>query len=244
MNQHQFDRSVLLYTLYLFTSLFIISILTYTGFILQSRVESPLFVYKNEDSFDISFYVYIHQQKEGSSENPNLYESLCVVTLQECYIKIFNPTSKHFLDDHMNPGDRQGYAIEINNLDENLILDIHLDDLRSAGFDHIFNKAQVAYELEIIQLSIINHADNQVSHMDIELFRYHFQHNQNDRYPLIENIKLQKAETLIIYFDLYFDPTILGQTLDGHSHIDQRIFINQIFTIRHITITSRKEESS
>jgi hypothetical protein len=61
--------------------------------------------------------------------------------------------------------------------------------------------------------------------------------------PMIYDINYPSQ--VIIYFDVYYDPSIYGQDLDGTPHTNSHAFINQSITITdvYMNVTATKGSS-
>ncbi len=190
------------------------------------------------------FYVYHNDEKNGSDEL-TLIDNVCAIGEDLCYEHIPNPTFNHLIPSYVAPGERFSFAIKITSVGETEgYLALDFKELLSTGYDIPQNKIQTAFLYLVDKVSYINAGIESVDIKDTGSIIYsnqHFDYDNNYIYSLISNVPFglegDLNSTVVTYFDLYFDPTIFGQTSEGVPYTNSNVFMNQIFAINHIVMT-------
>ncbi|MCR3905613.1 MAG: hypothetical protein NUK62_01100 [Tenericutes bacterium] len=235
------NRLIMISIVYFILSLGILTSVIYAWFTLTNLNRTDLVSQIAGVEAEYQFYVYKDESHTGSL-NPTLTDNVCTIGEDLCYEYIPNPTYSHLIDGYVAPGERFSFAIRIVSVGAaGGMLRLDLSGLVSWGFDIPENKIQRAFFYEVTKLAYINNDIESVDYKDHEPIVYyaqHFQYNHDGIYPLISDVPMgvenASNSVLIVFFDLYFDPTIYGQTIDGISHDNSNIFMNQLFIINYI----------
>lgn len=237
------NRLVMVSMVYFMLALTIFTVVIFAWYTLTDINKTNLVSQVSGVEAEYSFYVYHDDEKNGSDEL-TLINNVCTLGQDLCYEYIPSPTSNHLIPGFVAPGERFSFAIKITSVGETEgYLSLDFKELVSTGYDIIQNKIQVAFHYQVDKISYINE--------DVETFDYkdtggiiygnqHFTYDNNFIYNLCSNVPFGLEEdinsTVVIYFDLYFDPMIYGQTSEGIPYPNSNVFMNQIFAIDHIVM--------
>lgn len=238
---------------YLLISIFMFSVVTYAWFTITDTNQTHLAVKTSGVEAEYKFYVYKNILHSGSN-HMTLIDNVCVIGIKEdlCYEEANNPISPQLIEGSVAPGERFSFAIAIQSLGSTQgYVDLTLGNLESVGYDIEENKIQTAFGYEVTKISYIK---DDVETEDVKnLYSYqtfnHFSHLDDQYYPLITDVSLvyqeQHAGYLIIYFDLYYDPTVFGQDPYGIPYTNSHIFMSQTFHIHdvYMNVSSQKGAS-
>jgi hypothetical protein len=235
------NRLIMISVVYFILSLAILTSVIYAWFTLTNISKADLVAQIAGVEAEYQFYVYKDETHTGSL-NPTLTDNVCSIGQDLCYEYIPNPTYSHLIDGYVAPGERFSFAIRIVSVGAaGGMLKLDLSGLVSAGFDIPENKIQRAFFYEVTKLAYINNnveTSDYKDHDPVIYYAQHFQYDHDGIYPLIANVPMGVENTsnsiLIVFFDIYFDPEIYGQTFDGVSHENSNIFMNQLFIINFI----------
>ena len=227
---------------FLMLSVFMLAVVTYAWFTITYENNASLTSKISGVEAEYTFYVYKNQYHSGSSAL-NLYDNTCTVLSRSdlCYEEVTNPITPKLIDGSVAPGERFSFAIAINSIGTNQgYVDLDMGRIESIGYDIEANKIQKAFGYEVTKIS---HYQNQVESVDHKsLYQYqtfrHFETTEGLYYGLVTDVPMiydiNYPSTVIIYFDVYYDPTIFGQDLDGTPHTNSHAFINQSIIINDI----------
>ena len=227
---------------YLMLSVFMLTVVTYAWFTITYENKASLTAKISGVEAEYTFYIYQNKYHTGST-TLNLYDNTCEVlsTDDMCYKEVTNPITPELIKGSVAPGERFSFAIAINSVGINQgYVDLTLGRIESIGFDIEANKIQKAFGYEVTKIS---HYQNQIEsedHKDLyqyQTFRY-FETTDGHYYDLVTDIPMiydiNYPSTVIIYFDVYYDPSIFGQDLDGTPHTNSHAFINQSIIIHDV----------
>lgn len=237
---------------YLMLSVFMLSVVTYAWFTMTYENNASLTSKVSGVEAEYTFYVYQNQYHSGSNVL-NLYDNTCTVLDRSdlCYEEITNPITPKLIDGSVAPGERFSFAIAINSIGTNQgYVDLDMGRIESIGYDIEANKIQKAFGYEVTKIS---HFQNEIESEDHKaLYQYqsfrHFDIAEGLSYDLVSEVPMiydiNYPSTVIIYFDIYYDPSIFGQDLDGTPHTNSHAFINQSIIINDIYMNVKSTKSS
>lgn len=237
------NRLILVSMVYFVLALFIFTVVVYAWYTLTDINKTNLVSQVSGVEAEYEFYVYNDIEKNGSNEL-TLIDNVCSLDQELCYKYIPNPTFSHLIPGYAAPGERFSFAIKITSVGSSQgYLRLDFKGIVSIGYDIIQNKIQRAYEYEVDKISYINLGTETEDLKDTSGIVYghqHFAYDYSNVYNLVTNVPFGLEgdinSTVVIYFDLYFDPYIYGQTSEGIPHTNSNIFMNQIFIIEHIVM--------
>ncbi len=204
---------------------------------------------------DFAFYVYLDESKNGST-NPTIANECASSSGDGCYYLIENTstplTEPVYLFGGANkvfPNDKFSFAIRVTNIgDFDSYLTLDFLDLISQGFDITDNKIQVAFSYEVTKITYLVsgvESSDIKSSLGIILHQDHFTKENDERYHLVESVPIssddENTKTVIVYFDIYFDPLVFGYTLLGQPMNNSNAFENQLFTISKLAVILTKQ---
>lgn len=238
---------------YLILAVFMLSVVTYAWFTITYENNAHLTSKVSGVEAEYTFYVYQNKYHTGS-DTLNLYDHTCEVlnTDDLCYEEVANPITPELIKGSVAPGERFSFAIAIDSIGTNQgFVDLTLGRVESVGYDIEANKIQKAFGYEVTKIS---HYQNNIETEDHKsLYSYqsliHFDVAEGLTYPLVTDVPMiydiKYPSQVIIYFDVYYDPSIYGQDLDGTPHTNSHAFINQSITITdvYMNVTATKGSS-
>jgi hypothetical protein len=237
---------------YLMLSVFMLTVATYAWFTISYENKASLTAKTSGVEAEYTFYAYQNKYHTGSNAL-NLYDNTCEAlnTDDMCYKEVTNPITPELIEGSVAPGERFSFAIAINSIGTNQgYVNLTLGRIESIGYDIEANKIQKAFGYEVTKIS---HYQNNVETEDhksfytFQSFR-HFETADNVYYDLVTEVPMihdiNYPSTVIIYFDIYYDPYIFGQDLDGTPHTNSHAFINQSIIINDIYMSVKSTRSS
>lgn len=241
-NKHKYQRLVVSSVFYIFMTLTLTTCLTYAWFTLTNVNNAHLISNISEIEAEYEFFVYQNQERDGSSEI-TLIDNICQIEDEDlCYQKILNPTTAYLIDGATAPGERFSFAIKIVSVNNSIgKLKLDLGGLNSQGYDIVQNKIQTAFYYQVDKITYINSNVETIDVKDnygINYYSSFFSYDNDELYPLVANVPMYDEENsdtmIVIYFNVYFNPTVYGQESDGTPYTNSNIFMNQIFAINHL----------
>ena len=240
-----YRRLIIVSSMYIVLALSILSVSVYAWFTITNINKANLVSQVSGVEAEYQFYIYQNMMHEGSQEQ-TLTDNVCAVTGEDlCYEYIPNPTYPHLINGKVAPGERFSFAIKIISVgssDGRLQLD--LGGLQSIGFDLEVNKIQAAFEYEVTKISYIENEVESEDQKDNGIINYYnqaFTVENSSLYPLASNVPLgienHSNSIIVVYFDLYFNPTVYGEDEFGIPYTNSNIFMDQIFRVNHIYMT-------
>lgn len=235
---------------HLLVSLTMISVVTYAWFTITNENNAHVVSKISGVEAEYQFYAYENSLRQGSS-NQTLINNVCDLNDLEdlCYEEVKNPIYPKLIDGSIAPGERFSFAIAISSVGSTQgYVDLTLGYIESLGYDLDVNKIQTAMGYEVTKISYIHDGVETVdmkADLDYQSFT-HFSVEDNLYYPLIVDVPLVDNDDLlskvVIYFDVYFDPTIFGMDIEGIPYTNSNIFLNQIFNINdvYMNVTTQK----
>ncbi len=252
-SKHICYRTVISITFYLCFSFFALAITAYAWFTITNQNDARLISDLTEIETSYQFYVYQDHYNQGD-QLKDLYNQLCLDTEVFCYKEIEEPTINHLFNGSIAPGSRFSFALVITNLtDKQAYLKLDFGGIRSTQAPDAYNLIQIAFEYQVTKISYMNEGvetpDRSTYHPIIR-YQNHFGLSSNELYPIVKNVPTLDIYTgsneLIVYFELYFDPSIYGRDLEGNPYPNSNIFMNQTLWIEHLymMITIHPEEGA
>lgn len=204
-------------------------------------------------NLDLSYEFFIYQDSnfEGAT-NQTITTNVCLDEEEmNCYLYIPNPSSAHVVSGSRKivPSDRFSFALKVTNIG-NIPgrLALVLTQLSSIGYGSIVqNKVQTAFSYSV---DAITYLDNGVESSDMknsfgtiyagmdETTAY-FGTNDTGLYELGSKIKVDSSgeyKVAIIYFSLYFDPSVSGYDALLQPTGNSNPFQNQTFSLNQLII--------
>lgn len=236
--------------LYLLISLAMISVVTYAWFTITNVNHTHLISKVSGVEAEYQFYVYKNKYRLGSS-NQTLIDNVCDLNDLDdlCYEEIKNPIYPKLIDGSVAPGERFSFAIAISSVGSMQgYVDLTLGNIESTGYDIESHKIQTAFGFEVTKISYIHNGVETMDRKDEFIYQafLHFDQAEGLYYPLVIDVPLVDNDDLlskvIIYFDVYFDPTIFSMDIEGLPYTDSNIFLNQVFSINdvYMNVTTQK----
>jgi hypothetical protein len=229
------------------------SVVTYAWFTITNENNAHVVSKISGVEAEYQFYAYENMYRQGS-QNLTLIDNVCELNDLEdlCYQEIKNPIYPKLIDGSVAPGERFSFAIAISSVGSTQgYLDLTLGNIKSIGYDLEINKIQTAFAYEVTKISYIHNGvetSDMKDGLTYQSYTY-FEMDDSLYYPLVVDIPLVDNDDLlskvIIYFDVYFDPTIFGMDIEGIPYTDSNIFLNQTFNINdvYMNVTTQKENS-
>ncbi|MDI6452459.1 hypothetical protein [Peloplasma aerotolerans] len=241
-NTNTLRRLMLVSVVYFLLALSVFTVVVYAWFTLTNTNLTALVSKVSEVEAEYEFYVYKDQLHNGST-NLTLIDNVCLTETDDlCYRYIPNPTTAHLIDGSVAPGERFSFAIKILNIGSSqAYLKLDFGGVESSGYDLAVNKIQTAFLYEVTQISYIIDGVESEDMKENAPSIYHssyFSSNSEMIYPLVKNIPMTVGgannSMVVIYFDLYFDPTIYGEDEFGVPYTNSNIFKKQSFIVEHV----------
>lgn len=242
-SKQSINRLIVVSMVYFVLALFIFSAVVYAWYTLTDTNKGRLISQVSGVEAEYQFYVYRDSEKNGSNEL-TIIDNVCGLDEDLCYEYIPNPTVSHLVPGYAAPGERFSFAIKITSVGSTQgYLRLDFKGIISIGYDIVENKIQKAYEYEVDKISYINlgiETEDRKDTAGIVYGHQHFAYDYSNVYNLVTNVPFglegDTNSIIVIYFDLYFDPTVYGQTSGGIPHTNSNIFMNQILVIEHIVM--------
>lgn len=241
MEKIQELKPIITSLLYLLSSIVIFTLVVFAWFTITNVSDVALISEVASVEAEYKFFVYLDEDKNGNPTDPVLTGNTCDQEIDACYLNIPDPTSAHLIPDRVAPGDRFSFAIEITNVGDEAALNLQFGELVSSGFDIEENRIQVAFRHQVQRITYRNDGSETADIKDEDGITYadnYFTFDNSDRYVLVDGVPLsainEDDSTVIVYFDLFFDPDVYGQTPEGEPQTNSNAFIDQTFTISHI----------
>jgi hypothetical protein len=243
-------NSLLKSIFHLLVSLTMMSVVTYAWFTITNENNAHLVSKISGVEAEYQFYAYENRLHLGS-ENQTLINNVCDINDLEdlCYEEIKNPIYPKLINGSIAPGERFSFAIAISSVgSQQGYVDLTLGYIESIGYDLDINKIQKAIGYEVTKISYIHDDVETVDMKDLMTYQsfIHFSVEDNLYYPLVVDVPLVDDDDflskVVIYFDVYFDPTIFGMDIEGTPYTNSNIFLNQIFSINdvYMNVTTQK----
>ncbi len=224
-------------TIYVFIIVLMLTTVTYAWFSLTNHNRATLVTQVSGVEAEYEFYIYNDPTHSGSQSYTLIDNTTNNPDELNKYLFITDPTNVTLIDEYSAPGERFSFAIKIANIGTTTgHVTLSLYNIESELYDRVENKIQTAYEYSVEKISYIADGVESEDQKDIQSLNYyadHFDYMSGLRYYLVDHIPLQYGEgtSVVIYFDLYFDPTVYGIDAYGQPYKNSNIFMGQKFTI-------------
>jgi len=233
-------RKLVKATLYILMMILLLATTTYAWFTLTNENNSVFVSQISGVEAEYEFYVY---NDPTLSENTNLTlinNTTTSETEYDKYLKIDNPTTNYIVPEYMAPGDMSQFALKIINVGTTSgQISLSFANIISEGYDLDVNKIQTAFKYSVDKISYINdgvETSDQKDLLSLYYYEDYFSKDDNLDYDLINDVPLGIDDNaiVVIYFKLYFDPTIYGKKSDGTSYTNSNIFMGQKLYVNKI----------
>lgn len=241
-NKITYRRLILTSSMIVVLTISLLFVSVYAWFTLTNINSASLVSSVSGVEAEYEFYIYNNMMHDGSSEL-TLENNVCIVSGEDlCYEYISNPTYAHLIDGKVAPGEKFSFAIKITSIGTSAgRLQLDLGGLQSIGNSTLNDKIQQAFSYEVTKISYIENGVESVDQKDvapISYFSQTFTSLNDEVYPLVNYVPMGIANHLrsiiVVYFDIYFDPTIYGSDAFGTPYTNSNIFMNQTFIVNHI----------
>ena len=227
--------------IFFLTSLTLVGITTYAWFIITNTNTTQLISKVSDVEAEYEFYYFKDSWHDGNLD-PWLMDQLCSVTKKDqCYENIPNPTIVFNYNQAVSPGERFSFAIQITSLGNKAFLSLDLGRVSSINSSDGEMRIQEAFQYEIKKVSyVIDGIEGQDQKDDhpIQYFQQYFTGNDQTIYPLIYHIPMNieggQNIMIIVYFDIYYDPSIKGADDLGIPYVNQNHLADQSIIIEDI----------
>ncbi len=227
-------------TLYLCVSFLLMSVVIFSWFTLTNHNKTAFISDVAEIESEYTFYIYEDLYRKGN-QNPMLLEQICGTETLDCYRYIENPMENQWIDHSVAPGQRFSLAIRV--LSQGLTqsyLSINLGGIVSEGYESSGYKIETAIYYQVTKISYVINQTESADYKAIGprvFYQGYFDQGEEVMYPLVKNLPTldiySMSSEMIIYFDLYFDPSVRGYD-EGIMHDDSHVFIGQTLSINHL----------
>ena len=240
-----YHRMIVVSSMYIILALSLLTVSMYAWFTLTNENSANLVSQISGVEAEYQFYIYQNSLHEGSDEL-TLIDNVCTYSGEDmCYEYIPNPTYAHLIDGKVAPGERFSFAIKIISVGSTQgRLQLDLGGVESINYDLDVNKIQTAFKYEVTKISYIENDVESTDQKDNGIINYsneYFTSELATIYPLVSNVPLgiesHSNSIIVVYFDLYFDPTIYGEDINGIPYTNSNIFMNQIMKVNYIYMT-------
>jgi hypothetical protein len=236
----------------LVASSFMFVALTFAWFVVSTNNNvDPIVI--NISPLDFEYTLYLFKDESGTGASTQvLSQSLCLHEEDNnCYFPhessnpYLFPSSVGF-----RPGQKFSFALQITNISAgSRYANVTISEVSSLGFQSIQNKIQRAFLYQVTKMvydTPLGESSDQkgllgvmYAGMDSEA-DYHFSLNSEDAYSLFSGFPLYPqvdTKSVIVYFNLYFDPSVYGMDESMQLSNNSNAFQNQQLIIRKVTIT-------
>ena len=246
MDAKAYKRKLIFSLIYFLSALLLLITVSYSWFSLTNVNRASLIAQSSGVEAEYLFYVYRDALNDGLPENPFLVDNICLVEGElDCYLFIANPTVSHLIAGKGAPGDRFSFALKVINIgSQQGDLSLTFNGVKSFNFDLPENRIQTAFYYEVTKIAYENDGVESADIRSLEGLQHnsgYFLQNQTNGYQLIRFVPVYPEDEpnniVIIFFDMYFDPTIYGVDALGNPYTNSNIFRNQVFLIEEIYMT-------
>ncbi|CCV65963.1 hypothetical protein BN85309420 [Paracholeplasma brassicae] len=231
---------------FLTIGLFILTLGLFTSvvfaWISQSRNASvsPFVASVKDLAIDFDFYRYNDEDTFDGSSSYTLENNTCNNTTF-CYDFLENPTASAVIPQKLKPSDKLSFAITISNRSTtDTTLDLKLNGVMSLGFNQINNQIQRAFKYEVKAVKYLNNSVESADQKTLFSYANTYFVPEVSNYTLIDDVSLAKQNdansVVIIFFDLYFDPSIGSYDTNNVLQNNSNAFMNQVFKIDQLLI--------
>lgn len=229
---------------------------TYAWLNLTQSAESELALSIDKNLYEYRFFVYRDIHFLGN-DAPTLVDSVCVDgSEQHCYLEIVDPTPAHLFSEAavLRPDNRFSFALEITNVSGvSRFFQLFFAELASSGYALSTNKIQRAFAYSVTR---IVYAEDGVESGDVKdsggiVYAGmapdpvpHFGSTADGSYVLAAHLPIDAGGdqgTMILFFDLYFDPYVEGVDAEGVGTGNSNAFQNQVFIVGKLRIETDED---
>jgi hypothetical protein len=237
--KHTNHKVLWMSVIYFLTAFCLLFVTTYAWFILTNINDARLISNISDVEAEYEFYRFKDSWHNGDP-NRLLPDTLCSVSLtDQCYDAIPNPTTMFEYKTSVGPGDRFSFALRIVSIGFGGYLNLDLGRVQSLYAGH--TRIQDAFLYEITKVSYVVDDVESSDQKDVaptEIHSDYFTGTIQTIYPLIHHLPMNPTtETqviILIYFDIYYDPTLTFLDPDGLSYPNYNHFAHQMLQIEDI----------
>jgi hypothetical protein len=237
-------------------ALFMLITVGFAWFSFANKADTSLISQIGNVDADYQFYIYLDTSRHGdaapvlSNQCSSSSDDACYYLIENTNNPLTEPVYVFGSSDLVVPGNKFSFALKVSNTG-NIAADLALNFLNiiSTGFDFAINKTQIAYQYQVTRITYTEsgyETGDIKSSYGIVTNTDHFLSNYDESYALASNIPLalpgSSNSSVIVYFDIYFDPDVSGFTELGVPTDNSNAFENQTFTISKIALILTKQE--
>lgn len=228
-------------TLFFLSAISLLGITTYAWFIITNTNNTSLISQVSDIEAEYEFYRFKDSWHNGNP-SPALMDQMCESeTDDQCYLFIPNPTEMFDLDEMVAPGERFSFAIKIVSLGNEAYLDLDLGQITSSNVPIDGMPIQYTFSYEVSKVSYIIdliETEDQKDLNPIVHYQGYFDGDDQTIYPLIHHVPMNVVEgdqvMIIIYFDFFFDPSVMGVNSLGIPYDNQNHLAGQSLHVEDI----------
>ena len=229
--------------LYILIAILLVTTVTFAWFTSTNLNNANLISQVSGVEAQYEFYVYNDPSHEGSDNLTLVNNTTSDEAEYDKYLYIVDPTSLTLIDGYIAPGEKFSFAIKITNTGTALgHVTLSFSDVVSYGDLNASSMIGQAVSYTVTKVSFMNFSNVETDDIkdtyDLNYSQQYFSGNNFTNYELIERAPLNDIDytITIIYFDIYFDPTVFGTDSLGTPYENSNIFMGQILRINHINM--------
>ncbi|HAQ56513.1 MAG TPA: hypothetical protein DCR44_03830 [Acholeplasmatales bacterium] len=224
---------------------------SYAWFNLTQQTQTDLALVVEGEEYEYEFYVYRDTDFLGNAA-PTLTDDICLDgSSQDCYVELVDPEPRHLFAEAsiLRPGNRFSFALKITNISgSDQLFVLAIDELASTGYALSSNKIQRAFVYSVVKIVYLSAGVESADVKDTAGIAYagkaplndpHFEVGSDGPYELANQLPLDAVgseATMIVFFDLYFDPLVYGVDELDVSTGNSNAFQNQVFIVGKLKI--------
>ncbi len=232
---------------YVLIAVLLVTSITFAWFTLTNNNKVSLVNQVSGVEAEYDFYVYNDPTHSGSSNLTLINNTTTNDEEYGKYLEILNPTSNILIPGYIAPGEVFSFAIAVQNVGStNGNVSLSFSQVYSNNYSDADNKIQQAMGYEVTKISYLTEGFETEDYKDINNVDYinsHFSNETLPRYELVNSMSLNYLEydTVVIYFNIYFDPHVYGTDPYGIPYTNSNIFMGQTFQINTINMVTAPE---
>jgi len=233
------QKTLLMSVVYFLTAFTLMFATTYAWFIMTNTNNTSLISNISDVEAEYEFYRFEDSYHNGNQIN-TLPEQLCdAILTDQCYELIPNPATMFNYNQAVAPGDRFSFVLKIVSIGTGGYLNLDLGKVQS--IDASDTRIQDAFTYSITKVSyIVNGVEgtDQKEVLPTQIYSTHFNGNYETIYPLIHHLPMnptvENQVIILIYFEIYYDPTVTFLDPYGVSYPDYNHLSHQAIQIEDI----------
>lgn len=228
----------------------------FAWFSFSKKTDTSLVTKVGNVDANYEFFIYLDSTRLGDS-SPVLSNQCSSSSDDTCYYLIENtdnpltePVYLFGSSEGIVPGNKFSFALRVTNTG-NVAAELALNflNLVSTGYDITMNKTQIAYSYQVTKITYFDsgyETGDVKSNYGIVTNQGHFLSDNDSSYSLTSAIPVglpgEVFSSVIVYFDLYFDPEVTGFTVLGVPMNNSNAFENQTFKISRLELILTKPD--